>query len=125
MGLAAPQIGIGRAAAVVQSAGHHTELIVLLNPRTVGQSEETDERYEGCLSSFDVRGLVPRPLRLGVEHVDLTGARLTTIFEQGLARLVAHEVDHLYGHLYTGRMRPGMRPIPVEEYRGTGTAWTY
>lgn len=125
MGLAAPQIDIGRAAAVVRPAARTAEPIVLLNPRIVGQSEETDEQYEGCLSFFDVRGLVPRPLRLGVEHADLTGARLTTIFEHALARLVAHEVDHLHGHLYTDRMRPGVHPIPVEQYDGTGTAWTY
>jgi peptide deformylase len=77
--------------------------IVLLNPRIVGQSEETDEQYEGCLSFFDVHGLVVRPLRLAVEHADLAGARLTKIFE----------------------MRPGVRLIPVEQYGGTGTAWTY
>jgi hypothetical protein len=25
----------------------------------------------------------------------------------------------------TARMREGVKPIPVEEYRGTGQAWTY
>lgn len=125
MGLAAPQIGIGRAVAIVQPADHTAEPIVLLNPRIVGQSEDTDERYEGCLSFFDVRGMVPRPLRLDVEHTSLTGERRTTTFERALARLVAHEIDHLHGHLYTDRMRPGVQTIPIEEYPGAGTAWTY
>lgn len=40
-------------------------------------------------------------------------------------RLVAHEVDHLHGRLYTDHMRVGVSPIPVEQYRGTGTTWTY
>ena len=74
---------------------------------------------------FDVRGLVPRPLTLHVEHADIDGTRRITVFEHGLARLVAHEVDHLHGHLYVDRMRPGVTPIPVEQYRGTGDAWTY
>jgi peptide deformylase len=52
MGLAAPQLGIARAAAVVQPPGA-APAIILLNPRTTDQSEETDEQYEGCLSFFD------------------------------------------------------------------------
>jgi len=35
-----------------------TEPVVLLNPRVVSESSEMDEQYEGCLSYFDVRGLV-------------------------------------------------------------------
>jgi peptide deformylase len=27
--------------------------------------------------------------------------------------------------LYTARMRPGVDPIPIEEYRQTGHAWAY
>lgn len=45
--------------------------------------------------------------------------------EKGLARLVAHEIDHLYGTLYTKRMRPGTALIPVSEYGGTGERWQY
>ncbi|MEU2354572.1 peptide deformylase [Streptomyces misionensis] len=55
MGLAAPQISIGRAAAAVQPPGRDTPAIVLPNPRITDRSEEDDEHYEGCLSFFDVR----------------------------------------------------------------------
>ncbi|RSS13966.1 peptide deformylase [Streptomyces sp. WAC08401] len=98
MGIAAPQIGIGRAAAVVQPAEPGAGATVLLNPQVIAASQETDDQYEGCLSFFDVRGL---------------------------ARLVQHEIDHLDGHLYTARMRPGVQPISVTEYRQTGRAWSY
>ncbi|MFF4792901.1 peptide deformylase [Streptomyces sp. NPDC001276] len=47
------------------------------------------------------------------------------MYERGLARLVAHEIDHLNGMLYLGRMRPGVELIPVEQYRQTGRAWAY
>lgn len=48
MGLAAPQVNIGRAAAVVRtSAG---EMITLMNPRVIDRSAEEDDQYEGCLS---------------------------------------------------------------------------
>lgn len=125
MGIAAPQIGIGRAAAVVQPADAGAGAVVLLNPRVTAVSEETDEQYEGCLSFFDVRGLVPRPLRITVETTALDGATVTTVYERGLARLIAHEIDHLGGRLYLTRMRPGIAPIPVEQYRQTGRAWAY
>ncbi|MGA5564843.1 peptide deformylase [Streptomyces platensis] len=124
MGIAAPQIGIARAAAVVQPPGD-TPAIILLNPRITTCSEEMDEQYEGCLSFFDVRGLVPRPLKITVETTALTGEAVTTVYDRGLARLIHHEIDHLTGLLYTARMRAGVEPIPVEEYRQTGRAWAY
>ncbi|MEV7359364.1 peptide deformylase [Kitasatospora sp. NPDC091276] len=51
--------------------------------------------------------------------------RATFTYEFGLARLIAHEIDHLDGLLYTDRMHPDVRPIPVEKYRGTGSTWSY
>ena len=123
MGLAAPQIGIGRAAAVIRTP--EGETVTLLNPRISDESAQTDEQYEGCLSFFDVRGLVPRPLAIEVEHQDIDGTTRITAFERGMARLVYHEVDHLFGVLYRARMRPGVELIPVSKYTGTGQQWTY
>ncbi|GAA0393267.1 peptide deformylase [Streptomyces luteireticuli] len=125
MGIAAPQIGIARAAAVVQPADPIAAAIVLLNPRITAHSDETDEQYEGCLSFFDVRGMVPRPLAITVTTTALDGTEATTVYERGLARLVAHEIDHLDGLLYTARMRSDVAPIPVEQYRQTGRTWAY
>jgi peptide deformylase len=98
---------------------------MLLNPRVIGESPQTDEQYEGCMSFFDVRGEVPRPLMIEVEHQTLDGSRQITVFERGHARLVAHEIDHLNGIMYRDRMRPGVEPIPVSEYKGTGRTWRY
>src|SRR5690606_20560609 len=77
VGLAAPQIGIDWAAAVVlpQPYDADAEPIVLLNPKLVGEAVEQDEQYEGCLSFFDVRGKVSRPLIVEVEHESLDGVR--------------------------------------------------
>ena len=123
MGLAAPQINIGRAAAVIRTP--EGETVTLLNPRISDQSAETDEQYEGCLSFFDVRGMVPRPLAIEVEHQDIDGTTRITTFERGTARLVCHEVDHLVGTLYRSRMRQGVQPIPVSTYQEAGRQWTY
>jgi peptide deformylase len=123
MGLAAPQIGIGRSAAVIRTP--EGETVTLLNPRISDESAQTDEQYEGCLSFFDVRGMVPRPLAIEVEHLDIDGTTRITAFERGMARLVYHEVDHLFGVLYQARMRPLVELIPVSKYTGTGQQWTY
>jgi peptide deformylase len=123
MGIAAPQIGIDRAAAIVRTPDG--QAITLFNPTIIEAGGDTDEQYEGCLSFFDVRGHVPRAHVIHVEHTDIDGTKKITIFERGVARLVAHEVDHLHGHLYTDRMRPDVSPITVEQYRGTGTNWKY
>lgn len=123
MGVAAPQLGIDRAAAIVRPPSG--EPITLLNPKVIEESADSDEQYEGCWSFFDVRGMVPRPLSLTVEHQDIDGQHRITIFENGVARLVAHEIDHLEGILYSTRMRPDAEPITVAEYRGTGQTWSY
>lgn len=124
MGLAAPQVGIDRAAALVRPPGP-AEPIVLFNPRIIETSTEHDQQYEGCLSLFDVRCCIPRSLVIHVEHQDLDGTLRITVFERGIARLVAHEIDHLHGILCPDHLPAGTHPIPVEQYRGTGAAWDY
>ncbi|MFC3737689.1 peptide deformylase [Paractinoplanes deccanensis] len=112
VGLSAPQIGRSVAVAVVRAAGGESEPVVLLNPRVVGESADRDEQYEGCLSFFDYRGLVKRPERIDVEHARYDGTRVITTFERAMARLVAHEIDHLEGRLYVDRMNAESNLVP-------------
>ncbi|MFD4123960.1 peptide deformylase [Streptomyces globisporus] len=58
-----------------------------------------------------------------METITLDGQEATTTYHRGPARLVYHEIDHLDGLLHTARMRTGIDPIPVEEYRQTGHSW--
>lgn len=124
LGIAAPQLGIERSAAIVRPPGSD-HVITLLNPQVIEASPDQDEQYEGCLSFFDVRCLVPRALVLHVRHQDITGAQRITIFERGIARLVAHEIDHINGVVCRDRMPSGAIPIPVEHYQGSGSNWRY
>jgi peptide deformylase len=125
VGLAAPQLGLPWAAAVVRPPDRAAAPLVLLNPRVVDASAEADEQYEGCLSFFDVRGLVRRPLRLDVEHTLWDGTRRITSFELGMARLVAHEIDHLEGLLYDARMAAGVPLVPIADYDQSGRPWAH
>lgn len=121
VGLSAPQIGRSAAVAVVRPADRDAEPVVLINPRVVGESGERDEQYEGCLSFFDYRGLVRRPLTIDVEHARYDGTRMITRFERALARLVAHEIDHLEGRLYVDRMNAESNLVP--DYTQSGRPW--
>lgn len=123
LGLAAIQLGVDAAIAVVLPPGG--EPFVLLNPRIIGVSPDMDEQMEGCLSFFDLRGLVPRPLRIDVEHQRFDGGRVVSTFERGLARLVEHEVDHLDGRLYLDRMPQQSELIPLDRYHASGQPWRY
>jgi peptide deformylase len=125
MGVAAPQIAIARAAAIVIPPDPGAAPLVMLNPQVISESAETDEQYEGCLSFFDVRGLVPRPLHIEVTCTRPDGGQYILALDNAMARLAAHEIDHLNGRLYTSRMRAGIRLVPVSEYRGTGHSWAY
>lgn len=124
MGLAAPQIGVPRSAAVVQLPQGRPH--VLYNPRIIDTSSLADEHFEGCLSFFDVRGSVRRSLAIQVEHTDLHGKRHVSVFEKAAARHWQHEIDHLRGVLYIDRMDdPAADLVPVEEYHEIGEQWHY
>lgn len=125
MGLAAPQLDLGWAAAVVRPSDPDSQPIILLNPRVLEVAPRSDEQYEGCLSFFDVRGLVSRPLWAEVESFLPDGTAVIKRYELALARLVLHEIDHLDGRLYVDRMPPGVPLVPVEEYQETGRPWRY
>lgn len=122
MGIAAPQIGISRAAAVIHAP--RGVALALLNPRIVFSSPEIDEQHEGCLSFFGVRGIVPRPLVIDVIHEDTSGMTVLTTLKRGAARLACHEIDHLNGILYRNLVKPGTI-IPVSAYDQEGQAWQY
>ncbi|WP_344651712.1 peptide deformylase [Cryptosporangium japonicum] len=123
-GLAAPQIRIDRRATVViDPDGQRIELV---NPWVVDESPEVDEpKYEGCLSFFDARGRLARPLRITVEHQGYDGSPRVSVFTESVARLVMHEIDHLDGTLYADRMDVTEKLIAASDYRGTGHRWDY
>ncbi len=123
LGVAAPQIGIDRALAIVIPLNE--EPLILVNPRIVAQSEEMDEQYEGCWSFFDFRGLVSRPLDLEVAYQSVDGKERVTTVNHAMARLVAHEIDHLNSILYKDLMPRGRKLLTYEEYKQKKQSWHY
>ncbi len=124
LGIAAPQLGVDRRMAILWPADG--EAICLLNATVVGYSDDSDVRFEGCLSFFDVRVRVRRRRSVTIHGHTLTGETVEERYVDGLARLALHELDHLDGVLLTDRMEEPGDCISYQEYRQrTDTAWTY
>ena len=100
VGLAAPQVGILRRAAVVDVG---EGLVELVNPEIISMEGEQSD-VEGCLSVPGRRAMVTRPLRVTVRAQDSKGEAIEMTAEGFLARAFCHEMDHLDGVLYVDKM---------------------
>jgi peptide deformylase len=101
VGLAAPQIGIGRKIAVIDcSNGERPEdKIVIINPKIL-HMEGKQVGEEGCLSIPGFREQVRRAKRVTVRAQNARGEEFEMTGEDLLARAFLHETEHLYGRLY-------------------------
>jgi peptide deformylase len=101
VGLAAPQIGVGKRVAVIDTTTGEEEgqKIVLINPEIV-KFEGSQKSEEGCLSLPRFREQVNRPQKVTVRAQDVTGKAFEMTGEDLLARAFLHETDHLNGKLY-------------------------
>ncbi len=101
VGLAAPQIGVGRKIAVIDVSNNERpeDRIVIINPRIV-KIEGKQEGEEGCLSIPGFREQVRRGKRVTVHAQNAKGEEFEMTGEDLLARAFLHETDHLYGKLY-------------------------
>jgi len=98
VGLAAPQIGIGRRLCVIDvtAAEDANSPLVLVNPVIVATGGK-QLQDEGCLSLPEFRAGTPRPEQVTVRAQDLQGKEFTMTGEGLLARAFCHETDHLNG----------------------------
>jgi peptide deformylase len=101
VGLAAPQIGIGRKIAVidVSNGENPNDKLVMINPEVL-KSEGRQEGEEGCLSIPGFREQVRRGRRVTVRARNVRGEEWEMTGEDLLARAFLHETEHLYGRLY-------------------------
>src|SRR5947208_8535071 len=100
VGLAAPQIGIGRKIAVidVSNGENPNDKLVMINPEVL-KSEGRQEGEEGCLSIPGFREQVRRGRRVTVRARNARGEEWEMTGEDLLARAFLHETEHLYGRL--------------------------
>ena len=112
-GLAAPQIGVDLQLVIFGTDAPNPRYpdapvvprTVLLNPVITPIGDEEEEGWEGCLSVPGLRGVVPRWKQIRYTGVDAFGDPIERTVEGFHARVVQHEVDHLWGKLYPMRVR--------------------
>lgn len=120
MGLAAPQVGIGKRVFVYDTGE---------GPRTVVNPviEETDGEWtfeEGCLSVPGLAWEIVRPKLVHLVGRDLDGNEVSVEADELIARCFQHELDHLDGILLLERLDDDTRKQALKTIRegGIGTA---
>ena len=107
VGLAAPQVGILRRVAVVET--EPGTVYELINPEIVAV-EGTQTGTEGCLSSPGEYGIVTRPMTVTVKAMNRKGEIVTYTGSELLGRAFCHEIDHLDGVLFKDKASRMLSP---------------
>jgi peptide deformylase len=107
VGLAAPQVGIGKRIFVVNCAENQPPEgeIALINPEIVSvEGEQWGD--EGCLSFPGMFAKKLRPSKVTMRAQDVKGEWFEVTGEGLLARALLHERDHLDGNLFVQNLEP-------------------
>jgi peptide deformylase len=110
IGLAAPQIGYSKKVLVVDISGIHEDEKprVFINPEIIHTSGEAIVE-EGCLSIPEVREDVERPEKIKLKYSDENGDSFEEEYDEWMARVLQHEIDHLNGVLFVDLISPVKR----------------
>lgn len=111
VGLAAPQVGLALNLLVLNpsgEAGQTDQELVLLNPKILSR-KTLEFGEEGCLSFPSINAEVERHKKIRVSYQNLDGETQEVGFEDFLARIVLHEMDHLQGVLFVDRLSAAER----------------
>jgi len=103
VGLAGPQVGIGKRIIVVQDIEDDGPAAVFINPKIL-RKKGSSRICEGCLSVPGVTADIVRPESIVLEALDVDGKKLKIETGGLLARIVQHEIDHLDGVLFIDRV---------------------
>lgn len=120
VGLAANQLGILKqiiAVKIKDSKNDKEKIYVLFNPKIRLFSKETVKMEEGCLSIPEQFAEVERPASVEIEY---TNEKNQIIFEKKIgyeARILQHEIDHLYGKLFVDYLSSLKRNIMIKRVK--------
>lgn len=113
VGLAAPQVGLPLQLAVIEDKIENPErerkpvpFHVLINPKITLEPDDNVSFFEGCLSLAGFTAVVPRARQVRVDCLDHKGETRVIRASGWYARILQHEIDHLYGTVYVDRMLP-------------------
>ena len=112
VGLAAPQVGILKRIAVIDTTGE--DPIVLINP-VILETDGEQVGQEGCLSVPGKAGIVRRPNYVKVEAYDENMEKYVVEGTELMARALCHEIEHLDGHMYVEKVEGELHDVEASE----------
>ena len=104
VGLAAVQLGIPLALAVVDASDARGQAIRMANPQVLHASIELRTHEEGSPNLPGVSALIKRPRAVTVRYLNAEGVTEDRDFVGLWATSVQHQIDHLAGRVYFDRL---------------------
>ncbi|THF69059.1 MAG: peptide deformylase, partial [Methylophaga nitratireducenticrescens] len=89
----------------------------VINPEIVWHSETMEKDWEGCLSVPGLRALVPRYQQIEVRYSLRDGTQIQVKYDDFMARLFQHELDHLDGKVFVDRVESTMDMMTESSWR--------
>ena len=120
VGLAANQIGILKKIVTIHLYDKEKNIdktYSLFNPKINFYSKETVVMEEGCLSLPKQFADIERPTFIKIEYTDENNKIIKQKKEGYEARILQHEIDHLYGKLFVDYLSPLKRNIMIKRVK--------
>ncbi len=115
VGLAAPQLGIDMALAVVDASTTRGQAIRMANPSVLHASIELREHEEGSPNLPGVWAKVKRPRAVTVRFLNDKGQWDRQDYVGLWATSVQHQIDHLNGRMFFDRLGPVKRDMLIKK----------
>ena len=112
-GLAAPQIGVGLALAVVDCSQERGQVVLMANPVVLHASAQMRAHDEASPNLPGVSARITRPRAVTVRFLNAEGVMEDRDFVFLWATSVQHQIDHLSGRMYFDHLSPLKRQMLV------------
>lgn len=117
VGLAAPQLGIGLALAVVDASDARGQAVRMANPEILHASATPRDHEEGSPNLPGVWAKVTRPRAVTVRFLNDQGVTEERDFVGLWATSVQHQIDHLAGKMFFDRLTRVKRDMLIKKAR--------
>lgn len=116
VGLAAPQLGINLALAVVDASNTRGQVIRLANPKIIASADKMRDHEEASPNLPGISAKLSRPEAVNVAFTDHFGMRVRQDFTGLWSTSVQHQIDHLQGKLFIDRLSRTKREMLLKKY---------
>jgi len=120
VGLAAVQLGIPLALAVVDASEARGQAVRMANPVVLHASVQLREHDEASPNLPGVSAVISRPRAVTVRFLNAEGAEEDRDFVGLWATSVQHQIDHLAGRMYFDRLSRVKRDMLLRKARKAG-----